>query len=358
MNPSDYRQFLAASLSAALLAVLAWPAVPTARAEMSYQERLDMKRRVQRQVERGQVPQATRDMPYEQRLYIKRKQQALERERLQTPPPQAPIGRRTPFGQLHPTDQGDRGPIAPRPGYDRRSGPRGYDRYPSHYRSYRSSPRSYSYGPAYRSWYGPSWRHDRCWSLWGGYGSAYWRCVDGYPGYLHPAPGFGGTVVVEPPPVVVAPAPVPAPPVPVEPAAPAWPPGLTAERFPVWFAPQVTAPGVVSVEDPDRNRRAFHLLGIRSTKATRALDDCISRYLTRAQVQVNEVVPASRYRGADAEAVVFVDNLILNLEILNEGCAAFDETSCRESGFDACAELANAETVARINRAGIWRDQP
>ena len=115
---------------------------------------------------------------------------------------------------------------------------------------------------------------------------------------------------------------------------------------------------MVSVEDPDRNRRAFHLLGIRSTKATRALDDCISRYLTRAQVQVNEVVPASRYRDADAEAVVFVDNLILNLEILNEGCAAFDETSCRESGFDACAELANAETVARINRAGIWRDQP
>ncbi len=355
MIPANHRCFLAAPLLAALFVVLAWPAVPTAWAEMSYQERLDMKRRVQRQVERGQVPQATRDMPYEQRLYIKRKQQALERERLQAPP-QAPIGRRTPFGQLHPADRGDRGPYPPRPGYDRRPGPRGHDRYPPYYRSHRSYPRSYSYGPAYRSWYGPSMRHDRCWSLWGGYGPAYWRCVDGYHEYLYPAPGFTGTVVVEPPPVVVAPAPAPAPPVAVAPAAPAWPPGLTAAQYPVWFAPELTAPGVIRVEDPDRNRRAFHLLGIRTPRDAKALDDCIGRYLTRAQVRVNEVIPASRYRGADAEAVVFVDDLILNLEVLTEGCAEFDATTCRESGFDACTELANAETVARINRAGIWKE--
>jgi hypothetical protein len=357
MIPAYRRCALAAPLLAALFVVLAWPALPTARAEMSYQERLDMKRRVQRQVERGQVPQATRDMPYEQRLYIKRKQQALERERLQAPPP-APIGRRTPDGGLYPADRGDRGPYPPRPGYGYRPGPRGYDRYPSHYRSYRSYPRSYYYGPAYRSWYGPSWRHDRCWSLWGGYGPAYWRCVDGYHEYLYPAPGFTGTVVVEPPPVVVAPAPVPvpAPPVAVESAPPAGPSSLTAEPYPVWFAPQVSAPGVVSVEDPDRNRRAFHLVGVRSTKQTRALDDCIGRYLTRAQVRVNEVIPASRYRGADAEAVVFVDDLVLNLEVLTEGCAEFDATTCAESGFDGCTELANAETVARINRVGIWRE--
>ena len=118
----------------------------------------------------------------------------------------------------------------------------------------------------------------------------------------------------------------------------------------------MSAPGVVSVEDPDRNRRAFHLVGVRSTKQTRALDDCIGRYLTRAQVRVNEVAPASRYRGADAEAVVFVDDLVLNLEVLTEGCAAFDETTCRETGMDGCAVLANAETVARINRVGIWRE--
>ena len=54
--------------------------------------------------------------------------------------------------------------------------------------------------------------------------------------------------------------------------------------------------------------------------------------------------------------VVFVDDLVLNLEVLTEGCAAFDETTCRETGMDGCAVLANAETVARINRVGIWRE--
>ena len=366
MNLSGCRFFLVASLTLGLLTGPVGPGVDSAQAEMSRQERLDMKRRVQRQVERGQIPQATRDMPYEQRLYIKRKQQSVERERFQAAPPPAPagpFGRRIPDGRLHPAD---RSPFSRGYGYDHRSEPGVYHYDPSRYRpGYRSSYRSYSpYRSYYRGpgYYGPSyyslgWRQDRCGGLWGGSGYSYGRCMDGYQEYLYPAPGFGAGVVIEAaPPVVLAPAPMPAPPVMVEPGGTAGPASLVGEQFPVWFGPQVTGPGVVSVEDPDRNRRAFHLLGIRTPKDSKSLKECITRYLTRAQVHVNEVAPASRYRGADAEAVMFVDDLILNLEILSEGCAAFDTTTCKETGFDACGELSNAETVARINRVGIWKD--
>ena len=65
--------FVALSALALFLAVL--PVV--AHAEMSFEERLEMKKRAQKQVEQGEVPAVKPGMSYEERLYIKKKQQLL-----------------------------------------------------------------------------------------------------------------------------------------------------------------------------------------------------------------------------------------------------------------------------------------
>ena len=130
--------------------------VATAKAgEMSYEERLDMKKRVQKQIERGEVPQVKPGMSYEERLYIKKKQQDLEKERVQQgPPPQAQRSRPQP----EPYERH-------RPDYR----PRDYDDRPSEYD---------------RDNY--DWRERRCWELWGGRGHQFNRCLDGDRDYLYP----------------------------------------------------------------------------------------------------------------------------------------------------------------------------
>ncbi len=69
------------------LSLLALPII--ANAEMSYEERLEMKKRAQKQVEQGQVPTVKPGMSYEERLYIKKKQQLLEQQQQSPPPSQA-----------------------------------------------------------------------------------------------------------------------------------------------------------------------------------------------------------------------------------------------------------------------------
>lgn len=130
------------------------PVATVKAGEMSYQERLEMKKRVQRQIDRGEVPQVKPGMPFEERLYIKKKQQDLEKERAQRggPPPEMQRPRPEPSDRYRP-DYGDRH-------YDDR--PSRYDR------------ENYE------------WRERRCWELWEGRERQYNRCLDGDRDYLYP----------------------------------------------------------------------------------------------------------------------------------------------------------------------------
>lgn len=189
------------------------------------------------------------------------------------------------------------------------------------------------------------WRRRRCAEMWGG-GPSYYRCLDGRHDYLYPGQRYerDTSVYIEtlPPPVVRY-------------QAPDWPASLQADRFPVWFAPRVAGNGIVTVQDPDRNERSFHLAGIRAGNDRDLLDDCIARNLTESSVQVNEAASFSNFRGADAEAVVFAGDTALNIQVLAEGCAEFDDRECRNLGLDICDILLDAETSARRERLGLWR---
>lgn len=201
---------------------------------------------------------------------------------------------------------------------------------------------------------GNSWRRDRCWDLWGGRGAAYHRCLDGRHEYLYPAPRYerAPSVYLEaPPPVIIE---APPPPV-IRYRQDELPANLLAERFPVWYAPRVTAAAVITAQDPDRNDRSFHLVGILPGGNVDLLDECLARSLNDARVQINEIAPYSSVRDADAEAVVFVGGDSLNVQILAEGCAQFDDRGCRDLGLDICDLLLDAEHSARKNGLGIWR---
>ncbi len=205
---------------------------------------------------------------------------------------------------------------------------------------HREPPPSYHHRP------GNSWRRDRCWDLWGGRGPAYHRCLDGRHEYLYPAHRYerAPSVYIEAPP----------PPV-IRYREPDWPANLLAERFPMWYAPRVTAAAVITVQDPDRNDRSFHLAGILPGGNVDYLDECLARTLGDARVQVNEIAPFSNVRGADAEAVIFVGGTALNVQVLAEGCAQFDDRGCRDLGLDICDTLLDAEHSARRSGLGIWQ---
>ncbi len=145
------------------------------------------------------------------------------------------------------------------------------------------------------------------------------------------------------------------PPVVIRESGPDWPANLLADRYPVWYEPQVTSDAVITAQDAYRNNRSFHLVGIRSDNDRNSLATCIARNLTSAKIQINEVDSDSRYEGADAEAVVFIGNAVLNLQILAEGCAEFDAAACNDMDLDFCDAFQDAESSARRNRLGIWR---
>ena len=190
------------------------------------------------------------------------------------------------------------------------------------------------------------WRRDRCWELWGGSGSSYRRCLDGRHEYLYPGYRYerAPAVILEaqPPPVIRY-------------REPDLPDSLQAERFPVWYAPRVAPGAVVIAQDSDRIDRRFHLIGVQAGDSGEYLEECLARNLNDARVQVNEIVPFSSTRGADAEAVIFIRGTTLNAQVLAEGCAQFDDQGCREFGLDICDALLEAEYSARRSGLGIWR---
>lgn len=292
--------------------------------EMSYEERLEMKKKVQKQIERGETPAVKPGMSFEERLYIKKKQQDQQKERAPQgpPPPQAQQPRPRP----EPSDRH-------RPDYRPR------DRYDDRPSVIHRPPPVYHHDDN-------DWRKRRCWEIWGGRGHQFNRCLDGDREYLYPRPRYERETRVyidaSPPPVIYY-------------RQPEWPANLLAERYPIWYAPEVNAEGIISAKDGYRNYRSFHLVGIRPGEDASFTASCIARNLTDSRVQINEVASYSNYSGADAEAVVFTGKTVLNLQILAEGCAEFDADACADLDLDICRTFQDAEDSARRNRLGVWR---
>ena len=291
--------------------------------EMSYEERLEMKKKAQKQIERGEVPQVKPGMSFEERLYIKKKQQDLEKERGQQAPP-PPQTQRPPSPRPEP-------PGRPRPDY------RPHDDRP---------PVVIHRPPPVYHHDDNDWRKRRCWEIWGGRGYQFNRCLDGDREYLYPRPQHERETRVyidaSPPPVIYY-------------RQPEWPANLLADRYPLWYSPEVNSEGIITAKDGYRNYRSFHLAGIRSAEDANFTASCIARNLTDSRVQINEVASYSNYRGADAEAVVFTGNTVLNLQVLAEGCAEFDADACQDMDLDFCRTFQDAENSARSSRLGIWR---
>ena len=319
-----FRASVRTALSALLIVVL--PA-SLAVAKLTDAERLEMKKRVQKEIQKGEVPEVKPGMSFEERLYIRKKQQALEKEKQAQPavpqPPAVP-----PSPPPKPQEQPERKRHKPdyhtpsyRPFEDRS------DRYPSR---------------------GSDWREERCRRLWGGAGYEYRRCLDGEEKSLYPElyERKETTIVIEK---------TPARPRVVPFVDPDGPMNLRAGSYPVWYGAEVSGEAVVTSQDASGNTRNFHLVGVSPGSDPEFTSSCIADNLSEGTVRINEVSSASDYDGADAEAVVFFGNRVLNIQVLAAGCAEFDARTCNDLQLDFCDALQDAESAARRNGAGIWR---
>lgn len=331
----------ATALAALLIVVL--PA-SLAVAKLTDEERREMKERVQKEIQRGKVPEATPDMSFEERLYIKKKQQALEKEK-QAQQPSAPAP---------PT------PSAPPPRPEKDNS---WKKRPEKEENWRHRPEHHS--PAYRPFdhhydrypsHSHDWRRERCRRLWGGSGYEYHRCLDGETRYLFPEnfEESNTTIIIEPPPAPVI---VQTPPAAVVPFVdPDGQPDLRADRHEVWFDAEVTGESIITARDSFGKPRRFHLVGIGQGENPDFTISCITEKLgNNRTVRINEVGAVNDTAEADAEAVIFIGNRVLNLQVLNDGCAEFDARACSELQLSFCDTFQDAESAARRNRLGIWR---
>ncbi len=201
-----------------------------------------------------------------------------------------------------------------------------------------------------RNWYRTR-EHDRDWAIahcrgiWGGHGASFERCLDGdrwyrYPRIRHDRNTVIYFEVVAQPEVRY-----------IEPPRPA---SLRSDWFPIWYLPQLATDTVITAQDPYQQNKSFHLAGILPSIDPDFTASCVARNLTEPTIRINEIAPFGRLHDADAEAVVFVNDTVLNMQILAEGCAEFDYTGCEEMGLDFCDLFQDAENYAKRNRIGIW----
>ena len=295
-------------------------------AKLTDEERLEMKKRVQKEVQKGEVPEIKPGMSFEERTYIRKKQQALEKEKQAQPAaPQLPAAPPSPPPQ--PRDQPERkrhNPEYNSPSYQPFE--HRFDRYPSHDRD---------------------WRREKCQRLWGGRGYEYSRCLDGEGKYLYPEqyePRETTIYIEKSPPPQVVPF--------VDPDGPM---NLRAENYPRWYEAELREEAVIAARDSSGNYRRFHLVGVNTGSDPEFAASCIAENLSNSTVQVNEISSTSSYDGADAEAVVFSGDTVLNVQVLADGCAQFDARACNDLELDFCDDLQEAESTARRNKVGIWR---
>jgi hypothetical protein len=201
-----------------------------------------------------------------------------------------------------------------------------------------------------RNWYRTrendrDWAIAHCRRIWGNRGASFERCLGGdrwyrYPRIRHDRNTVIYFEVVTQPEVRY-----------IEPPRPA---GLRSDWFPIWYLPQLATDTVITAQDPYQRNKSFHLAGILPSIDPDFTASCVARNLTEPTIRINEIAPFGRLHDADAEAVVFVGDTVLNMQILAEGCAEFDYTGCEEMGLDFCDLFQDAENYAKRNRIGIW----
>lgn len=328
MNDKKPWNFAQSFLGAALTALLLFAIPASLAAKLTDEQRLEMKQRVQREIEQGKVPEIKPGMSIEERVYIRKKQQALEQQKQvpPTPPPVPAAPPAPPAPPPRPPEQVEHNrhhhhdSPSYRPFEDR------FDRYPSS---------------------GHDWRRERCLRLWRGGGYEYARCLDGDDRYLYPEQYEQRETTIHldrspPPPAVPF----------IDPDGPM---NLRAGNYPVWYEAELRGEAVIGARNPGGSYRRFHLVGVDSGRDEDFAASCIADRLGDGTVWINEVSSASRYDGADAEAVVFSGETALNVQVLADGCAEFDARTCNDLDLDFCDELQEAENAARRNKVGIWQ---
>jgi hypothetical protein len=345
MRRLHFKVLPAVFIAMAMLTFLNFSAPSLVNAEkMSPEEEREMRIRNLKQQMAGETPTIKPGMSYEERLYIRKLQQKEEAQkqqqqaqpqppRHQPPSPPPPQPRQQEQRQRH--DSGD--------AYRDHQGSRPPDR------NYAPPPEARHRPPPsrHRSFDFDDHRRRHCLRIWEGRGYQYNRCMDGDYVYMYPSRSYDRDTSI-----FIG---IPAPPPIIRYQQPMWPERIRSGRFPTWYMPLVSDDATITAQDSNRNYRSFHLLGIRTGDDQEFAASCISRNLTDSSIQVNEIVTTRRYERADVEAVVISNNAILNIQILADGCAEFDDSDCDDMGQDFCDSFRDAEEYARRNRIGIWR---
>lgn len=344
MRQLHFKVLPAVFIAMAMLIFLTFSVPSVVQAEkMTFEERLEMKKRVMKQQEAGQVPQVEPGMSFEERLYIKKKQQDMEKQQQQQAQPQPPRHQPPSPPPPQPRTQEQRQRHDSGDSYQHHPGSRPPDR---HY----SPPPEARHRPPpshHRSFDFNDHRRRHCLRIWEGRGYQYNRCMDGDYVYMYPSRSHDRDTSI-----FIG---IPTPPPIIRYQQPMWPERMRSGRFPTWYMPLVSDDATITAQDSDRNYRSFHLLGIRTGDDQEFTASCISRNLTDSSIQVNEIVTTRRHERADVEAVVISNNAILNIQVLADGCAEFDDADCNDMGQDFCDNFRDAEEYARRNRIGIWR---